>query len=177
MATHSSVLAWKIPGTGESGGLPSPGSHRVEHDWSDLAAAAAERAACLWSTQPRCQNIWNTENLGPHRALNRCPVLYSRFSLVIYFMQSRVYVSIPISQFIPAPISPLGVHTFVLYVCVSISTLQKVGCRLWDRTELGTTEATAAAAAYHFSRFQIGNPKERAYMYTYSWLTLLYNRN
>ena len=41
MATHSSVLAWTIPGTGEPGGLPSMGSHRVGHDWSDLAAAAA----------------------------------------------------------------------------------------------------------------------------------------
>ena len=35
-----SVLAWRIPGTGEPGGLPSTGSHRVGHDWSDLAAAA-----------------------------------------------------------------------------------------------------------------------------------------
>ena len=41
MATHSSVLAWKIPGMGEPGGLPSMGLHRVGHDWSDLAAAAA----------------------------------------------------------------------------------------------------------------------------------------
>ena len=41
MATHSSVLAWRIPGTGEPGGLPSMGSRRVGHDWSDLAAAAA----------------------------------------------------------------------------------------------------------------------------------------
>ena len=41
MATHSSVLAWIIPGTGESGGLPSMGSHRVRHDRSYLAAAAA----------------------------------------------------------------------------------------------------------------------------------------
>ena len=41
MATHSSVLAWRIPGTEEPGGLPSMGSHRVRHDWSDLAAAAA----------------------------------------------------------------------------------------------------------------------------------------
>ena len=41
MATHSSVLAWRITGTGEPGGLPSLGSHRVGHDWSDLAAAAA----------------------------------------------------------------------------------------------------------------------------------------
>ena len=41
MATHSSVLAWRIPGAGEPGGLPSMGSHRVGHYWSDLAAAAA----------------------------------------------------------------------------------------------------------------------------------------
>ena len=41
MATHSSVLAWRIPGTGELGGLPSMGSHRVGHDRGDLAAAAA----------------------------------------------------------------------------------------------------------------------------------------
>ena len=39
MATHSSVLAWRVPGTAEPGGLPSIGSHRVRHDWSDLAAA------------------------------------------------------------------------------------------------------------------------------------------
>ena len=41
MAAHSSVLAWRIPGTGEPGGLLSMGSHRVRHDWSDLATAAA----------------------------------------------------------------------------------------------------------------------------------------
>ena len=41
MATHFTVLAWRIPGMGEPGGLPSTGSHRVGHDWSDLAAAAA----------------------------------------------------------------------------------------------------------------------------------------
>ena len=39
MATHSSVLAWRIPGMEEPGGLPSMGSHRVGHDSSDLAAA------------------------------------------------------------------------------------------------------------------------------------------
>ena len=41
MAAHSSVLAWRIPGTAEPGGLPSMRSHRVGHNWSDLAAAAA----------------------------------------------------------------------------------------------------------------------------------------
>ena len=51
MATHSSVLAWRVPGTGEPGGLPSMGSHRVRHDCSGLAAAAAE---ALWApgTEP-----------------------------------------------------------------------------------------------------------------------------
>ena len=49
MATHSSVLAWRIPGMGEPGGLPSLGSHRVGHDLSDLAAAAAAAAAALFA--------------------------------------------------------------------------------------------------------------------------------
>ena len=44
MATHSGVLAWRIPGMGEPGGLLSMGSHRVGHDCSDLAAAAAAAA-------------------------------------------------------------------------------------------------------------------------------------
>ena len=43
MATHSSVLAWRIPGMGEPGGLPSMGSHRVRHDLSNLAAYIIER--------------------------------------------------------------------------------------------------------------------------------------
>ena len=40
MATHSSALAWRIPGTGEPGGLPSMGLHRVGHNWSNLTAVA-----------------------------------------------------------------------------------------------------------------------------------------
>ena len=43
MAAHSSVLAWRIPGTGEPGGLPPLGSHRVGHDWGNLAAAAIQK--------------------------------------------------------------------------------------------------------------------------------------
>ena len=45
MAAHSSVLTWRIPGTGEPGGLPSMGLDRVGHDWCDLAAAVA---AATW---------------------------------------------------------------------------------------------------------------------------------
>ena len=52
MATHSSVLAWRIPGTGKPGGLLSMGSHRVGHDWRDLAAAAGVMGTVkIWSSQ------------------------------------------------------------------------------------------------------------------------------
>ena len=55
MATHSSVLAWRISGTGKPGGLPSLGSHRVGHDWSDLAAAAA--AAYIYTLGFPCSSV------------------------------------------------------------------------------------------------------------------------
>ena len=58
MATHSSVLAWRISGTGEPGGLPSMGSHRVGHDWSDLA-------------------IWKQESLGYWRSSGKLLLLNS----------------------------------------------------------------------------------------------------
>ena len=54
MATHSSVLAWRIPGKGEPGGLTSMGSHRVRHDWSDLAAYLSERVTQFWKTHSLC---------------------------------------------------------------------------------------------------------------------------
>ena len=47
MATHSSVLAWRIPRTGEPGGLPSMGSHRVGHNWSNLAASTRRKPKSL----------------------------------------------------------------------------------------------------------------------------------
>jgi len=60
MATHSSVLAWRIPGTGEPGGLPSMGLHRVGHDWSDLAAAAIR----VWSLHLRVSFYENNEKIS-----------------------------------------------------------------------------------------------------------------
>ena len=54
MATHSSILAWRTPGTAGPGGLPSMRSHTVGHDWSDLAAAVYWRlgfrtsASCIY---------------------------------------------------------------------------------------------------------------------------------
>ena len=77
MATHSSVLAWRVPGTGEPGGLPSMGSHRVGHDWSDLAAAVAAAECklvqslgekCL-TLPPKVEDSWTLwANLSTPRA-------------------------------------------------------------------------------------------------------------
>ena len=60
MAAHSGVLAWRIPGTGKPGGLPSLGSHRVGHNWSDLAASwfwwrGSGPRQCCWAQ-------WETVN-------------------------------------------------------------------------------------------------------------------
>ena len=57
MAAHSIILAWRIPGTEEPGGLPSMGSERVGHNWNDLAAAAArnrERGQAEWCGTWKC---------------------------------------------------------------------------------------------------------------------------
>ena len=56
MVTHSSILAWRIPGTEEPGGMPSMGSHRIGHDWSDLAAAAAEEEK-MKGSEKTCEKI------------------------------------------------------------------------------------------------------------------------
>ena len=66
MATHSSVLAWRIPGMGKPGGLPSMGSHRVGHDWSDLAAEAAEDIKEVLTSWKVLWFSWRTPNTsGP----------------------------------------------------------------------------------------------------------------
>ena len=59
IATHSSVLAWRIPGIAEPGGLPSMGSHRVGHDWSDLALAMWDklRKKLYWRSQVIARKI------------------------------------------------------------------------------------------------------------------------
>ena len=61
MATHSSILAWRSPGMGEPGGLPSMGSHRVGHNSSDLAAAAAAAAAVILFLSRLLDRINNEE--------------------------------------------------------------------------------------------------------------------
>ena len=74
MATHSSVLAWRIPGMAEPGGLPSMGSHRVGHDWSNLAADFLK---------PRTRNKW----LNTHVLVWMCIVTYKiqQNSIYVYY--------------------------------------------------------------------------------------------
>ena len=83
MATHSSVLAWRIPGSGEPGGLPSMGSHRVGHDWSDSAAAA-----------------------GCYRALDEFPASYSKLPLAVYLTYGNSCLHVTLHT----PCSPLLPH-------------------------------------------------------------------
>ena len=72
MATHSSVLAWRIPGTGEPGGLPSMGSHRVQHDWSDLAVSRGYTLKFI-VTRIRSWNsyLWIRHLESRHRSLKQ----------------------------------------------------------------------------------------------------------
>ena len=77
MATHSSVLAWRIPGTAEPGALPSMGSHRVGHDWSNLAAAAVAVEK---------NNRYPTKKIINYKSLfNKVPILSSISKSCIIF--------------------------------------------------------------------------------------------
>ena len=84
--THSSVLAWRIPGMGEPGGLPSKGSHRVRYDGSELPAAAAAAA------EPRRQRT-SLEYLltGMHTALgeNELVGAYKLIEVLFHFKLAK----------------------------------------------------------------------------------------
>ena len=86
MATHSSVLAWRIPGTGEPGGLPFVGSHRVRHDWSDLAAAAV-----------RYSKNWK-ENASADKIKLRTWSRHIRPFIILHQTQTHPSIHLPSSQ-------------------------------------------------------------------------------
>ena len=84
MATHSSVLAWRIPGTGEPGGLPSMGSHRVGHEWSNLAAAAAATD---------CSAPWiGPEQKGCYGDFYKCYYSHIYPKIIVYIPSLLVYL-------------------------------------------------------------------------------------
>ena len=103
MATHSSVLAWRIPGTGEPGGLPSMGSHRVRHDWGDSTAAAA---VCVC----HCYSL-------------------SLFQLLLLHPRSQVHslylclCSCPANRFISNIFSRFHICVLIYNICFSLSDL------------------------------------------------------
>ena len=104
MATHSSVLAWRIPGMGELDGLPSMGSHRVKHDWSDLAVATAgispEKAMAPHSSTLARRIPW-TEKPGRLQSMGSLRVGHDWHNLAAaaaaekpYFLPSRAFHSL-----------------------------------------------------------------------------------
>ena len=80
MATHSSVLAWRIPGTEEPGGMPSMGLHRVGHNWSNLAAAARYKSRPIenaqlqrWISSVQFSHSVVSDSLWPHEPQHARP--------------------------------------------------------------------------------------------------------
>ena len=131
LATHSSVLAWRIPGTGEPGGLPSMGSQRVRHDWSDLAAAAAvvktEKAMAPHSNTlawkiPGTEEPGKLQSMGSQRVRHDWVTSLSLFT----FMHWR-------RKWQPTPVFLPG---------ESKGQRSLVGCHLWGHTGSDMTEAT-----------------------------------
>ena len=169
MATHSSVLAWRIPGTGGPGGLQSMGSHRVGHDWSDLAAAAETwvelgslrknrgRNGCWVGNQPclmyryrfgKATWFWITimeKAMAPHSSTLAWKIPWTEEPVRLQSMGSlRVghdwVTSLSLFTFMhwrrkwqPDPVFLPG---------ESQGRGSLVGCHLWGRTELDTTEVT-----------------------------------
>ena len=94
MATHSSVLAWRIPRTEKPGGLPSMGSHRVRHDWSNLAAASFKSAFSL-SSFTLIKRLNSSSSLSAIRVISSAHVRLLIFLLAIlisvYLSSSMVF--------------------------------------------------------------------------------------
>ena len=111
MATHPSVLVWRIPGTGEPGGLPSMASHRVGHDWSNLAAAAG---AVQRQVSKRGQN--RDANLDP------CALL-SYILFVGSFVHLNKYLSFRLRFFF----STLG----TVPICLPEKSLHRAAFKWW----------------------------------------------
>ena len=93
MATHSSVPAWRIPGTGEPGGLLSVGSHRVRHDWSDFSSGSSSNALFILPF-PRQFYIFLIIPLGLQIFLwLQLPIMTIPYQLISqYYQQSAINI-------------------------------------------------------------------------------------
>ena len=144
MANHSSLLAWKIPWTEEPGGLPSMGSHRVGHDWSDLAATTL--TYCLTLRVCGCFWIYSIHFNVSHFIF--ILILY-HFTYSLRILQHYYFYLYPLvlctqrRQLQPTPVLlPGGSH----------GQRSLVGCSPWGRWESDTTERLH----FHFSLSCIG---------------------
>ena len=99
MATHSSVLAWRIPGMGEPGGLPSLGAHRVGHDFSDLAAAAWKKQL-FWHWDHIRHKMLSLQRLGDPWFMS--PIC-TRASLKLSWLAVGTVCTISITLSFPRP--------------------------------------------------------------------------
>ena len=118
MATHSMILAWRIPWTEEPGGLQSLGSQRIGHDWSNSALTHTYIPSFL-----RLPSRPHPTPLDERWA--ELPVLCSSFLLAIYCTHASVYTLMPTLPF------PLCVHMSALCICVYIFKKCLRYCR-WD---------------------------------------------
>ena len=84
MASHSSVLAWRIPGTGEPGGLLSLGSHRVGHDWRDLATAAAAEKNMSHLYFYLLSHFSSAVHLPPPSTRTTCAMIKNEYCLIFF---------------------------------------------------------------------------------------------
>ena len=134
MATHSSVLAWRSPGMGAPGGLPSMGSHRVRHNWSNLAAAAAA-AACLARASLWLRGAWWAIVHGVEKSrtqlrdftftftLSKCVFLLCLFTRQVLML--HVWVSWQQSYLFCVLILIPQSHNRHLWECITSSALQR----------------------------------------------------
>ena len=111
MATHSSVLAWRIPGMGEPCGPPSMGSHRVGHDWSDLAAAPVFLGGPrMWSNSHIHTGLLEKPELWLYGSLLAKQFYQNCCSLKLIEFNFQVFVKIyPLSSVM----DKRGVYTFI----------------------------------------------------------------
>ena len=106
MAPHSCVLAWRIPGTAEPGGLPSMVSHRVGHDWSDLAAVAAA-------------NIYHVRSIGLFRSWN----LTSNFTFGRNLLNHYLFIRSSSVYIISSKLGSLNFPVMLLWIKFNIIVL------------------------------------------------------
>ena len=133
VAPHSSTLGWKIPWMEEPGGLPSMGSHRVRHDWSDLAAAAAAHNLSRSKSRHSYSFVKHLEHKRKARNKPNRPSIYQNS-----YHERQIPKLIPFSPEVDPSNSLKSVHFDVSYSFSSLFYLffldyryqyQHMGCR------------------------------------------------